>query len=514
MKRAYSWQALMRSPWFASAAAKRRCAARSKGAISTATPRSTIALTRSFLRAKAAAPSRSATSAPSRSSREISVRASPPYESTSPCLLTSSRYAVSAWRSRPLAKSFAAASLARRWSFATFVSTGRPCCASARANSVAFLLSMTLAAARRARPERGRMWGRSEVGVVSRPCVGGERYGEDVAPGLVHETRHDAALFVRARTEGERRVAARTARQRVERGLERGQRVDHELVRRDRPETLVCRELLRGVGVDGRDRLVDEGLGLIAVTLGLRDREADPVVIDEERVRADADRACVTLDDVPDRREVHACSHDGHDDAVRGDGRREEERGLVRDDGVRRVAHVRRALHRGEEVLPEGDARAFIRRYRRRDDGAFRVDDGDGFVLGRAGGGGRKRGARGPARLLVAEVCRVSDDVRELGDKDDVAQAAGEVCVDRVRCRGGALGDVRHAERGEVGTCVVRRNDADERDRGHPDDEEGREYLLPESDTRPTHTLPCPARPIRPPSRASTRMVGALSHRA
>src|SRR5207244_11769216 len=142
------------------------------------------------------------------------------------------------------------------------------------------------------------------------------------------------------------------------------------------------------------------------------------------------------------------------------------------------------------------------------------VDDGDGFVLGRAGGGGRKRGARGPARLLVAEVCRVSDDVRELGDKDDVAQAGGEVCVDRVRCRGGALADVRHAERGQVVTCVVRRNDADQRDRGHSDDEEGREYFLPESDTRPAHTLPCPARPIRPPSRASTRIVGAPGHPA
>src|SRR5438105_5027090 len=58
MKRAYSWQALMRSPWFASAAAKRRCAARSKGAISTAIPRSAIAFTRSFLRANAAVPSR------------------------------------------------------------------------------------------------------------------------------------------------------------------------------------------------------------------------------------------------------------------------------------------------------------------------------------------------------------------------------------------------------------------------------------------------------------------------
>src|SRR5207247_8634496 len=31
---------------------------------------------------------------------------------------------------------------------------------------------------------------RVEGGVVSRPCVGGERYGEDVAPGLVHETWH------------------------------------------------------------------------------------------------------------------------------------------------------------------------------------------------------------------------------------------------------------------------------------------------------------------------------------
>src|SRR5439155_26717843 len=164
-----------------------------------------------------------------------------------------------------------------------------------------------------------------------------------------------------------------------------------------------------------------------------------------------------------------------------------EERGLVRDDRVRRVAHVRRALHRGEEVLAEGDARAFICRYRRRDDGALRVDDGDGFVLRRAGGGGRKGDARGGTGLLVTEVCRVADDVRELGDKDDVAQAAGEVRVDRVRGRGGALADIRHAERGEVVTCVVRRNDADERDRGHSDDEEGREHLLPESNTRPTH---------------------------
>ena len=73
------------------AAAKRRCAARSNGAISTATPSRAIAFTRSFFRANAAAPSRSARSAPSRSSSEMSVRARPPYESTSPCLLTSSR---------------------------------------------------------------------------------------------------------------------------------------------------------------------------------------------------------------------------------------------------------------------------------------------------------------------------------------------------------------------------------------------------------------------------------------
>ena len=148
----------MRSPWLASAAASRRWALRSAGAISTATPRTAIALMRSFLRANAAAPSRRITSAPSASSSETSVRARPAYASTSACFATSSRYACSAWRSRPPAKSFAAASLARRWSPPTFgVPLRPPWAASACANSPALLPSMTRPAERRARSARGRM---------------------------------------------------------------------------------------------------------------------------------------------------------------------------------------------------------------------------------------------------------------------------------------------------------------------------------------------------------------------
>ena len=338
-----------------------------------------------------------------------------------------------------------------------------------------------------------------ESRVVRGPRVCGERHREDVAPRLVHQSRDDAALLGGAGAERERGITTRAARQSVESGLERRERIDDELVRCDRAEPLVRGELLRRVRVDRRDRLVDERLGLRAIALGFRDRETDPVVIDKEGVRADADGAGVALDDVPDGGEVHARANDRDDDIVRRDRGREEERGFVGDNRIRGVAHVGRALHRGEEVLAEGDARALVGRHGGGDDGALGVHDGDGFVLGRSGGGRAERCPRGAARVLVAEVCRVSDDVRELGDKDDVAEAAGEVCVDRVRCRGGALADVRHAERGQIVTCVVRGHDADQGDRRHADDHQRRENLLPEPNTRPTHTLPCPARLNRPP---------------
>src|SRR5882672_1096085 len=60
--------------------------------------------------------------------------------------------------------SFAAASLASRWSFGALASLGRPpCCASACANSPALLLSMTRPAASLARSASGRTWLRSTV---------------------------------------------------------------------------------------------------------------------------------------------------------------------------------------------------------------------------------------------------------------------------------------------------------------------------------------------------------------
>src|SRR5204862_1969875 len=103
-------------------------------------------------------------------------------------------------------------------------------------------------------------------------------------------------------------------------------------------------------------------------------------------------------------------------------------------------------------------------------DGALEVHDGGGFVLRRAGRGRAEGGARGGARVLIAEVCRITDDVGELGNKDDVAETAGEVRVDGVGGGRGALADVRHAERGQIVTCVVRGHDADQGDRRYADD--------------------------------------------
>ena len=54
-------------------------------------------------------------------------------------------------------------------------------------------------------------------------------------------------------------------------------------------KALVGDELLDGVGFDRRDRLVDQRFGLVAVALGLGHGEADAVVVDQERVRPDAD---------------------------------------------------------------------------------------------------------------------------------------------------------------------------------------------------------------------------------
>src|SRR5438034_1713901 len=119
-------------------------------------------------------------------------------------------------------------------------------------------------------------------------------------------------------------------------------------------------------------------------------------------MRAHADRAGVALDDVPDGGEVYARANDGDDYVIRSDRGREEERGLVGDHRVRRVAHVRRALHRGEEVLAERDARAFIGWDGGRDDGSFGANHGDGFVLGAPGPGPRDRVPGDRPGLLIA----------------------------------------------------------------------------------------------------------------
>ena len=123
---------------------------------------------------------------------------------------------------------------------------------------------------------------RVEGRVVRRLRVRGERHGEDVAPRFVHQARDDAALLCGAGAERERGITARAARQSVERGLERRERIDDELVRCDRAEALVRGELLRGVSVDRRDGLVDQRLGLLAVPLRFGDRETDPVVVHEK----------------------------------------------------------------------------------------------------------------------------------------------------------------------------------------------------------------------------------------
>src|SRR5205807_8907565 len=197
-------------------------------------------------------------------------------------------------------------------------------------------------------------------------------------------------------------------------------------------------------------------------------------VDDRAVLRHVAALALVARDDVPERREVHTRAHHRDDDTVRRDRRGEEQRGFVRDDRVGGVAHVRRPFHGGQEVLAEGDAGAFVGGYRRGDDGAFGVHDSDGFVLGRARRGGRQRDPGACARLLVGEVCRVVDDVRQFCDKDDVAEPAREVSVDGIRGGGGPLADVRNTERGQIVPSVVRGDGADQRYRRYPHDEERR----------------------------------------
>src|SRR5439155_679435 len=109
---------------------------------------------------------------------------------------------------------------------------------------------------------------RVEGRVVRRLRVGRERYGEDVPPGLGDEPRHDAPLLIGTCTERERRAAARALGERVERGLERRQGVDDQLVRRLLAKALVGDELLDGIGFDRRDRLVDQRFGLVAAAPG------------------------------------------------------------------------------------------------------------------------------------------------------------------------------------------------------------------------------------------------------
>src|SRR5207247_8172932 len=198
-------------------------------------------------------------------------------------------------------------------------------------------------------------------------------------------------------TERERRAAARALGERVERGLERRQGVDDQLVRRLLAKALVGDELLDGVGFDRRDRLVDQRFGLVAVALSLGHGEADAVVVDQEGVRTDADRTGVAFDDVPDRGEVHARADRGEDDPIGDDRRREEEGGLVCDDRVGGIAYIGRALHGGEEILAEGDTRPLIGLDRCGGDRRLRVDDRGGFVFRRQGRGGAGRGTGGAA---------------------------------------------------------------------------------------------------------------------
>ena len=204
-------------------------------------------------------------------------------------------------------------------------------------------------------------------------------------------------------------------------------------------------------------------------------------------MRALADRSRVAFDDVPDRREVHARPHDREDDPVRGDGRREEEGGTVRDHRIGRIAHVRGALQRAEEVLAEGDARAFVGRHGGGDDLSLRIDHGDRLVLGRAGRGGGEGRARGVACGGVVDVLGIADDVGQLAYEHDVAETALEVRVDRVRRRGRALADVRDAETRQVVARARNRHRAHERDGRDADDQERREDLVPEPNARPTH---------------------------
>ena len=228
-------------------------------------------------------------------------------------------------------------------------------------------------------------------------------------------------------------------------------------------------------------------------------------------MRALAHGAGVALDDVPDRGEVHACAHDRQDRSARVlDRRGEEERGLVRDHRIRRIAHVRRPFECGEEVLTERDARPLIGLHGGGDDRSLRVDDRDGLVFRCARRSGSEGVPRDRAIQLIGEVLRVPHDVRDLADEDDVAKSARKVGVDRVRGRCGPLADVGDAERGEVIARSLNADDADERDRRDADNEQRGEDLLPETNPRPTHrAAPLPhAAPLCPPTHAARCIVG------
>ena len=218
------------------------------------------------------------------------------------------------------------------------------------------------------------------------------------------------------------------------------------------------------------------------MTLRLGDREPDAVVVDEEAVRAFADRTEVAFDDVPDRGHVHAGADDREDLVAVLHRRREEEGGLVRDHRVARVTDVRRSLERRREVLAELHAGALVGEDRGRRDIAVGVDDRDRFVFRRAGGRGGESHARGRLRSGVFQVLAEANDVRQLADEHDVTESALEIRIDGAGGRGGALQDVRDAERGQVLTCRLDRDHAHERDGHDADAEQSPEHLLPETD--------------------------------